>query len=164
MGAGIPFDGYTRVFWLDADPAAPAAPTVAEIGAGHDLTEYVAIDGLALNMGNSRVSGADLLSAFDNESMGRWQASPSLTFKKRLVGGTEVAWTTLGDRGVAGCLVVFLNLTPGTAVAAAQKCSVFPGCVSGAPQIANTAANEEQKFTVEIACGKEPKMKATVAA
>lgn len=164
MGAGVVYDGMTRVWWLDADPAAPNAPTVAEIGAGADVTEYLAIDGLAFNMGNSRVSGADLLTAFDNESMGRYQAAPSLTFKRKLRDGGEVAWTDLGDRGVVGCLVVRLGIAHATAVAAAQKVMVFPGCETGIPNVQNTAANTEIRFVVDLAVGEEPKLKATVAA
>lgn len=164
MGAGVVYDGLTRVWWLDADPTNVAAPTVAELTAGEDITEYLAIDGLAFNMGNSRVSGADLLSAFDNESMGRFQAAPELTLKRKLRDGGEVAWTTLGDRLVAGCLVVRLALDATTAVAAAQKVMVFPTCETGIPNVQNTAANTEVRFIVSLAVGSEPELKATVAA
>lgn len=164
MGAGMVYDGNTRVWWLDDDPTNVNAPTVAEIGAGEDVTAYLAIDGLAFNMGNSRVSGADLLSAFDSESMGRFQAAPSLTFKLKLRDGGEVAWTTLGDRGVTGCLVVRLSVPHGTAVAAAQKVMVFPTCETGIPNVQNTAANTEERFVVDLAVGNEPKLKASVAA
>lgn len=164
MPAGVVFDENTRVFWLDTNPADTSAPTAAEVNAGHDLTGYLAPDGLALNTGNSRVSGADLLDGFDSESMGRHQAAPALTFKRRLRGSNaQVAWTTLGARGVQGCLVVLPFLAPDDTPAAADDCYVFPFCETGVPQLANTAMNTEQRFITPLAVGAAPVYDAVVA-
>lgn len=162
MPAGIVYDEHVRVFWLDTDPADLDAPTTGEIGAGEDITGYLVPDGLAFNFGNSRVSGADLLTAFDNESMGRHQAAPALTLKRKLRDGGQVAWDTLGDRLISGCLVVFLDLGPDDTVADGDECVVFPGCETGQPLIQNTAVNTEQRFQVDLAVGEAPHLNAVV--
>lgn len=165
MPAGVVYDENTRAFWLDTNPADTSAPTVAEIAAGFDMTGYLTIDGLARNTGNSRVAGGDLLDGFDAESMGRHQAAPTLTLKRRLRGSNaEEAWTTLGSRGVQGCLVVLPFLAPDDTPSATDSCEVYPSCETGSPQLQNTAANTEQRFIVPIAVGSSPVYDAVVAA
>lgn len=167
MPAGENYDGMVRAFWLDTNPADPDAPTIAEVvTAGEDLSGYLIPDGVAYNIGNSRVSGADLLSSFDAESMGRHQAAPVLTLKKRLLDGGEAAWTTLGERHISGCLVVFEHVGGAEASdpVAGAPCFVFTSCQTGQPKPLNTATNTEKRFEVELAVGGRPYLNAVLAA
>ena len=162
MGAGIVWDEQARYYWLNANPANTAAPTLAEINAGLDLTEYMPPDGFQPNMGNSRVNGADAKTKFDAESMGRFQAAVKLTLKRRIRGtNAEAAWTTLGARGVSGCFVV-LPFANGPA-AVADKAYVFPTAETGMPLLLGSAENAEQRFDVDLAIGSEPNLQAVVA-
>lgn len=162
MPAGTVYDESTRVLWSEADLADNTAPSTVEIDAAIDLSGYAIPDGVAFNLGNSRVSGADLLSAFDNESMGRFQATPSITFKRKLRSGEELAWDTLGDRKLQGTLIVFLTLDPGAEPGDGDACMVFPSCETGTPLVQNTAVNTEVRFQVDFAVGEAPELRAVV--
>jgi hypothetical protein len=165
MPAGIVYDEHVRLVWLDAAPADATAITAAEVADGTDLSGYVVPDGVAFNLGNSRVSGADLLSAFDAESMGRYQASPSITFKRRLRGSNdEVAYTTLGARGVEGTLVIFPFIDAGADPAAGDDYYAFTGCETGLPLLQNTAVNAEQAWVCDLAVGGDVILDGVVAA
>ena len=67
--ARIVFDGYTRLWFLTAC-ANPAAPTVEEIAAGVELTNYVTKDGIDPAMSDNTVPTAGIGSAFDTEVLG----------------------------------------------------------------------------------------------
>ena len=162
MGAGTVYDESTRLYWSVADLADNDAPTTGEVDAATDLSGYAIPDGVSFNLGNSRVSGADLLTAFDNESMGRFQATPSIMFKRKLRDGSELAWDTLGDRKLQGTLIVFVTLDPGADPASGDACLVFPDCETGTPLVQNTAVNSEVRFLVDMAVGSEPKLRAVV--
>jgi hypothetical protein len=164
MPAGENYDGMVRAYWLDTNPADPANPTLAEIAAGTDLSGYLLPDGVAYNMGNSRVSGADLLSSFDAESMGRFQAAPVLTLRRRLLDGGTVAWDTLGDRHIIGSLVVFESIIEDTDPVAGDECFVFTSCQTGQPKPLNTAMNTEKRFECELAVGGKPYLHAAAHA
>lgn len=164
MTAGIVHEEHIRVFWLDSDPTSIAAPTVAQITAGEDITEYLVPEGLEINPTNNRVDDGTLLSKFVGQAMGTFGYAPRLMLKRKLADGSEAAWTLFGEHGVTGALVVFRDLAPGVAVAAAQKCEVYPGCETGAPELQNTAANATQRFGVPIAVSEQPELNAVVAA
>jgi len=156
MPAGETYDGRVRIFWLDNDPANPAEPTIAEIEAGKHLSGYGIPDGVAYNIGNERVSGRDLLSSFNAESPGRRAAAPVLTLRRKLRGSApgqgELAWETLGERNIQGCLVVFEAVDEGRDVAAGDACFVFLGAETGEPVPVNTAPNAETRFEAHIFC------------
>lgn len=164
MTAGIVHEEHIRVFWLDTDPTSANAPTVAEITAGEDITAYLIPEGLEINPSNNRVDDGSLLSKFVGQAMGTFGYAPRLMLKRKLTDGGEAAWTLFGEHGVTGALVIFRDLGPAVAVAAAQKCEVYPGCETGAPEIQNTAANTTQRFGVPIAVSETPDLTATVAA
>jgi hypothetical protein len=159
MGAGTVFDESTRVLWFaDADaPSDMEAITEVELADAVDLSAYLVPDGMSFGFGNSRVSGADLLTSFDNESMGRHQAAPSATFKRKLRGdGAELAWTTFQARKTAGTLVVFTTLDAGADPENGDDYIAFPDCETGQPLPQNTAANTEVRFQVDFAVGSQP--------
>lgn len=163
MPAGTVFDEQTRLLWFpEADePTNLAAITTTEITTdGIDLSGYVVPDGVTFGFGNSRVSGADLLTAFDNESMGRHQAAPSVMFKRKLraqfEGDDDLAWTTFVTRKTAGTLVVFTTLDVGADPTTGDDYIAFPSCESGQPLPQNTAVNTEVRFQVDFAVGEAP--------
>lgn len=169
MGAGTVYDESTRVLWFATadEPADLEAITAAELTDGVDLSGYVVPDGVTFGFGNSRVSGADLLTAFDNESMGRHQAAPSIMFKRKLRaqvdGDDDLAWTTFKSRKTAGTLVVFTTLTPGDDPATGDDYIAFPSCETGQPLPQNTAVNTENRFQVDFAVGEAPAFGTVVA-
>lgn len=134
-----------------------AAPTVAEITAATNITSFMTKDGLALNMSENMVNTAGLDSAFDSQIIGSNAASPSLTMFRD--DDDEADGFDLMVRGTQGFLIVSWF---GPAIATA-KASVFPVEI-GITQIANSAANEPQKFTVNFAVATEPQLRAVVAA
>lgn len=169
MPAGTVYDESTRVLWFaDADtPADLDAITAVELADAEDLSGYVVPDGVTFGFGNSRVSGADLLTAFDNESMGRHQAAPSITFKRKLRaavdGADDLAWTTFQARKTQGTLIVFTTLDAGEDPGTGDDYVAFPSCETGQPLPQNTAVNTEVRFQVDFAVGAEPVFGTVVA-
>lgn len=160
MPAGVPSDEFDQYWWLDSDPAADA-PTAAEILAGTELGGYMTPDGFAPNAGSSRVPGGDAKSSFDAEAMGRHQSAPTLMLKRRLVTGDEAAWTLFSERKVSGCLVVLPFAGDDTPIAG-MVADVYPSLQTGVPVIQNRAANQEQRFRVDLAVGDAPRLGVTV--
>lgn len=158
MGAGTVYDESTRAYWFaDADtPVDLAAITLAELDDGVDLSGYIIPDGLAHGATEQRVDGSDLLTDFDNESMGRHGAQPALTLKRKLRDGGEVAFTTFSTRKQAGTLVVFETLTPGADPTTGDDYVAYPECESGKWLRQNTAKNQEVRGIVNFAVGSAP--------
>lgn len=156
--ARLVFDGKHHIYWLPANPADLDAPTVAEIAAGDEITSFIPKDGVQYGISNNRVDGGDISTIFGGESMGTWTSQVSLTIF--LDDDTNTAFDLLGAHGVSGCLVI----TPFEAAAATAKCYVFPTAETGAPVLGNSAANERQKATIELAIGSEPQFDGVVAA
>lgn len=169
MPAGTVFDERTRVLWFAAadEPTDHSAITAAELADAVDLSGYVVPDGVTFGFGNSRVAGGDLLTAFDNESMGRHQATPSVMFKRKLRetfdGDDDLAWTTFKTRKTPGSLVLFTTLPIGEDPGTGDDYVAFPDCESGQPMPQNTAPNAENRFQVDFAVGSEPVFGTVVA-
>lgn len=157
MPAGTVYDESTRVLWF-ADEDAPAdleSITLTELADAVDLSGYVPPDGIALGSTEARVSGADLLTAYDNESIGRHGDSPAVTFKRKLRDGGELAWTTFAQRRQQGTLVVFTTLPVGEDPTTGDDYTAYP-CENGKRQEQNSAANAEVRFVVNFAVTEEP--------
>lgn len=158
------YDGRVRFVWLDTDPADPTAPTMAEITAGTDLSEYLIPESWNPNASNQKADQSTALSSFNGESVGRYGYAPEAMFKTKLTDATKVAWTTLGERLVEGCIVVFEDVPEGDNIAAGMDCDVYPSCQTGQPERQQTAANTTRRFKVTWAVGEPPSLGATVAA
>lgn len=158
MPAGTVYDESTRVLWFAEEDTPLDLDSLGQsmLDDAIDLSGYVVPDGVTFGFGNSRVSGADLLTAFDNESMGRHQAAPSITFKRKLRNGGELAWTTFQNRKTQGTLVVFTTLEPGDDPGTGDDYILFPECETGQPLPQNTAVNTEVRFQVDFAVGAAP--------
>jgi hypothetical protein len=165
MGAGLTYDGRTRMVWLAANPVDLDAPTMAEITGGTDLSGYLVPGSFNPNDANARANAADSLTSFDAESPGRTAAKPTAAFKSKLAsGGGTVAWDTLGARLIEGCLLFFEDVAEGSAIAAADECDVYPSCLTGEPRRPQVADNTERRFEVDFFCGDKPHKGAVVAA
>lgn len=156
----VVFDGNYHVYWLDTPPAAPAAPTTAEITAGTDITAWIPKDGFNPNVSNNRVTGGDLSSQFIDESMGTYSSQLSITTYLDDETGANLGFDTLGVAGATGALVV----CPFGPAAAAAPAYVWPDVEIGHPNLMQTGENTRQKFTADLAVRKEPNFHAAVAA
>lgn len=153
------YEEYTRIWWATAI-ASKTAPTVAEIGAGTDISGFVPKDGLNPGMGNTKVKNDDITSAFSPEIPGSWSADLVLTLFRD--DAADTAWTLFQTRNTAGFIIVRRMVLITTAVAIGQKVEVYP-VTTMTPELQQTAENERQKFDLPLAVTSEPKLAATVA-
>lgn len=137
-------DGEIRVHWV-VTIANPAAPTVAEINAGTNITGLLSsID--TPNEGEA-VPANDLSSAFNKTVPGRFGGSPSLDAFRDDVADTAYI---LFPRNTIGYLVIRRFGGSTTAFAAAQKVDVWN--VRVITRSANTLdSGSIQMFTVNFA-------------
>jgi hypothetical protein len=133
------------------------APTLAEITAATDLTPYITKDGVVLGFTENRVDNAGIASAFDAQNIGSHGAQPALTMFRDTEDETDT-WDLL-QRGDEGFLIRSFN---GPAITGSQV-EVYPVEV-GIRQPANSAANENQKFTTNFAVTADYTLDAVVAA
>jgi hypothetical protein len=133
-----------------------AAPTVAEIAAGTDLSNRITADGLGTEPVQNKASQPMLGDAFVAERVGTHGVAMTVTFK-RDPAGPDAAWDLFNYR-TTGFLIIGRN----GSLAAAQKCEVYP-VEAQKPVPLASAENEYQKFQVAFAVTSEPNIKATVA-
>jgi hypothetical protein len=156
--ARIIYEGRTNVYWLTAC-ANIAAPTVAEITAGTNLSTLVPTDGVAVNVTTNNVDNGDISSQFDKEATGSWGSGLEITFFRDDTADT--AWN-LCVLGTNGFVVIDRFRTSGTLPSVSNKVEVFPVQMhQPAPQ--NSAANQMQRFVEKFAVTSTPNLKATVA-
>ena len=158
--ARLVFDGNYQVFWLATAPADAAAPTVAEITAGTDLTAFIPKDGFKPGVSNNRVSGGSLDELFLDESMGTWTSQLSVDYYLDKVTADNTAHTTF-VQGATGAVVAIWD---GGGNVAASKCFVWPAVECGMSVPLDTAENARQKATAEFACQTAPNFHALVSA
>jgi len=139
------YDQYTRVAWCTTI-ANPAAPTVAELNAGTNLTTFVPKDGVRPGGTQNTVDGGDITTQFEGKTIGTYGEDFELSFYRD--DATDTAWN-LAAVNTTGFLVI-RRLTPyGTAWTAGQKVEVRTAQM-GQPTMGNSVANENQKFTLKF--------------
>ena len=154
--------GEIRV-WFVPTITSTAAPTVAEITAGTDLTPFLTRDGLDTPQGAETIDVSDASSRQNKSAPGTYGGDViTLKCHRDSVNADDDAWTTL-VRGTEGYIVVRRFGGSSVAVAASQKVEVYPGEVS-TRQPDPIAANEDQKFTTQFAVNGAINDSATVAA
>lgn len=153
------YEEYTRICWAPS-VADIAAPTVAELTAGIDVTGFVGKDGLKMGATNNKVKNDDITTAFMAELPGSY--GNSLSLKCFLDDADDDAWDTFGTRNTEGYLVIRRMIPYPTAFAAAQKVEVYHGA-TGQPVIGDSAENERVAFTVDLMISEPPQMSAVVA-
>lgn len=154
------FDGNYKVIWLDVAPTDAAAPTIAELTAGTDVTSFIPKDGFKPGVSNNRVSGGALDELFADESMGTWSSQLAVDYYMDKVTADNTAHDTF-VQGATGALVAIWD---GGGVVANSKCYVWPSVECGQPIPAATAENARQKSTAEFACQVQPNFHALVHA
>jgi hypothetical protein len=153
--------------------AAMAAPTVAEINAGTDLTPYRTRDGLKTPQKGSTVDQSDGKSRFNKQSAGTFGGDAlEMMFYRDTKLALDVPWTLL-IRGLIGVIFVArfglaqsgttgLGTVDGTATAGDRAETYAIEVVSR--EMADTAENEDHKFTSTMAITDDPELDAAVAA
>jgi len=154
------YEEYTRAWWVTT-MSSIAAPTVAEIGAGVDITSFLMKDGIDTGVSTSAVDAGGLSTRFAAQEPGSTAVNPTLKMFRLSPLADDDAYD-LAVWGTEGYLVVRRMLAVATAVAAAQKVEVFKGKF-GDPVTAASAANQMQYFTVQVFCSSVD-LRATVAA
>lgn len=151
------FDGNYKVFWLDTSPADAAAPTVAELTAGTDITTFIPKDGFKPGGSNNRVSGGSLADLFMDESMGTWNSQLSVDYYM------DDTTNTAHDTFVQGATGAIAAIWDGKGATTGAKCYVWPDVEAGQSIPMNTAENTRQKSTAEFGVRKAPNFRAVVA-
>jgi hypothetical protein len=152
------YDQFTRVAWVTTI-ANTSAPTVAELNAGTNLTPFVPKDGVRPGGSQNTVDQGDVTTQFEAKTVGTFGEDFELDLYRD--DSADTAWN-LAAVNTVGFLVI-RRLTPyATAWTASQKCEVRPAQM-GQKFMKNSAANENQKFTLKLAITGEPVLAATVA-
>lgn len=143
-----------------------AAPTVAEINAGTDLTGQLSRSGLDTPLSGSSIDTAGIDSRHNSKASGTYGGDDvDMEFYRDTVSGTDTAWTTLA-RQVTGFYVVrrFGGATGASsdAFVIGQRVEVWPIDVMSRSML-KTAENEAQKFNVKSAVTSAPNDTAVVA-
>ncbi len=161
--------GSTGVIRLQYFPTCAniAAPTVAELNAGVDLTALMTRDGLDTPLDGSVIDVAGANSRYNATAPGTYGGQPiESIFKRDKVSASDTAWNTLppgttgfyGVRRFGGATGVSSD-----AFVAGQKIEVWPiEVVTRKPM--RIAENDAQKCTVQCSVPTDPNLNATVAA
>lgn len=139
------FEGM-KVYWLTAAPASLAAPTVANMTAGTEISDFIPVSGVNIAATQNRASIALLGQAFITENMGTHGKSITLTFVRHAADADDDAWN-LFDYKSTGYLVIARF---GGGVTAADRVEVYQ-VETSEPLSVPSAENEVQTFTVEMA-------------
>lgn len=155
-----PFEERTCVVWVTT-MSSIAAPTVAEIDAGTDITCYLTKDGLNPGGSTNGIDAGTLCNRVDGQVAG------SVSYQATLKGYryfpiTDDDFWDLAVYGTSGYLVVRRGVAFDAAFAAAQKVEVYKAQM-GEPIPASSAANAMQTFEVGLFV-ETANLKATVAA
>ena len=160
--ARYPFEEHTRVHWVPgATITNLAAPTVAQINAGPDITCFITRDGLNPGGTTNKVDSAGLCTRIDGQVVGSVGYDFTLKMFRDNASGGDDAWD-LANWGDLGQLVVRRGVPYSTAFAAAQKVEVYDAQM-GEPIPTSSAANTNQSFELGLAVA-NAELKATVAA
>lgn len=159
--ANIRVDGMIRVFWV-ASISNIAAPTVAELNAGINLTSTLTKDGLiGFGPETARVDATGLDSTFEEQDVGTATFGDGVKLRLKKQTGTDTIYTTL-IYGAAGYVVIRRNLATGTAWAIAQLAEVIPS-ICGYRQYLDPEMNTLSRYEVPIAVSKAANLDAVVA-
>jgi hypothetical protein len=140
-----------------------AAPTVAELNAGVDVTAQLAGDGIPnIPMEGSTVDISDAASLFNKTAPGTFGGQPlEMILYRDSVGGSETGWAALA-RGTAVHIVIRRFGGSTLAWATSQKVEVAKGTVLTRESM-KPARNEVEKYRVQISVEEIPEQDATTA-
>lgn len=125
--ADVISDGMIRVSWVPGASGitSVAAPTVAELNAGINVTDQVTDDGLQnFKAATAAVDNTSLASTNDTERAGRDAVKGAmLRFKRQMPTDTIRSTVT---KGVFGFIVIRYSVATGTAWTIGQAVEVYP--------------------------------------
>ena len=158
-------DGMTRVEFVPTI-ANKAAPTTTELNAGTPLANgtnnFITKDGLVVPTAQNMVDDSSLSETFDAQTVGSFGGPLTLTGKRNNAGGgTDTMWNLI-VYGLTGYIVIRRGVASSTAWTASQPVEVYP-VIFHEPVMANTASNEQAKFSAMAAVTSQPNVKAVVA-
>lgn len=150
-------EGKVKLYYLPA-AASVAAPTVANVAAGTNLTPYLPTSGLNIDPTQNNASIPMMDDGFVIEAIGTESVGITLTLTRDSVSADDDAWT-LFVRGLTGYLLVSRFGSP----IAGSRVEVYP-IEAHDPTPMAPAENEFQQFQVRLAVNASPNRKAVVAA
>ncbi|MFJ1650106.1 hypothetical protein ACIOC2_01560 [Streptomyces sp. NPDC088337] len=151
----------------------PKAPTIAEIAAGVNISDYVTRDGLKTPSSGNTIDASDIGSRYNKQAPGTYGGDAAeITAHRDSKGTDDKAWDALAQDTIA-CLIVAragFGQSPTTGLGtkdaealAGDRCETYPiTVISRAPN--DTGDNETSKFTASLAITGEPEQDAVVAA
>lgn len=151
------YEGKTNVYWLTTI-ATTSTPSLTEIQAGVDLTNFTAKDGVAVNINTNNVDSATIAEIFDAQVVGSYGADVQLTMFRD--DGTDTAWNTC-TYGSNGFLVIDRFNLSGADPGNGDKVEVWPAEMH-VPSPENSGANTNVRFVEKFAITSQPYLSATV--
>ena len=151
------YEGKTNVYWV-VSIATDSTPSLSEIQAGVDLTNFVAKDGVSTNINTNNVDSATIAETFDAQVVGSWGADFQLNMFRD--DSTDTAWDTC-VYGSTGYVVVDRFNASGTEPGNGDNVEVWPAQMHQ-PSPQNSAANTQVRFTEMFAITSQPYLSATV--
>lgn len=152
--------GNLRI-WFVPTIASTAAPTVAEINAGVDLTGQLRRDGLKRPQDANTVDASDVSSLYNKTATGTYGGTPmELQFYRDDT--TDTAWNTLIPRATSGYFVIRPFGGSLAAIASGQKVEVWQVEIASR-SMNDIAQDENQRFTIVAPVLATPVDPATVA-
>lgn len=159
--ADIIVDGKTRVAFV-ATIADPTGPTVAELGAGVELSDVLTADGLVgFEADTADVDNSSIASTFDTVLPGRASYSGTMLRLKKQ-SGIDTVFDTL-VREAAGSIVVRRDVPANQAWAAGDDVEVYHGR-AGETRMLAPEKNTVRRYEVPWKIDQEPELRAVVAA
>lgn len=153
-------DGRTRVYSVPTISNI-AAPTVAELNAGVDLSSLITADGISgFQPDTGTVDTSALNSTFNTKLPGRADFSGTMLRLKKQT-GTDTVYNTLVNT-FATNIVIRRDITSSTAWATSQAVEVYPGQCGEVRNI-DPAPNEVHKYEVPFFISPQPNLRATTA-
>ncbi len=154
------YDKYTKVTWVTT-LSSITSPTAVQLNAGTDLTAWIPKDGVRPSTSQNTVDQGDISTQFEAKSIGTFSEDFELMFFRGTPLVDDDAWELI-EINTVGWLVLRRMISASGVYAAAQLVEVRPAQM-GQKQMANSAANENQKFSVKFAITDEPTLDAVVA-
>lgn len=142
------YDKFTKVTFVAAI-ADITAPTAAECNGGTELTSWIPKDGVRPSGSQNTVDQGDISTQFEAKTIGTYGEDFELMFFRGTPGTDDDAWD-LAVVNTTGFLVIRRMEDASTAFAAADAVEVRE-IQMGQKQMANSAANENQKFSLKYA-------------
>ena len=147
-------DGMVKVAWVPIVTDL-AAPTVADLTAGVELTERLTPDGLDVSSEDEMIDNSSLASTYSTEQVGRSKVTITLKYKADQDQANDDVKDALTYKAL-GFLAVRRGIAWDTDWTAAQNIELYPA-QCGRPSPDAPAPNSLQTVTVRMASTSTPK-------